>query len=46
MDAEGNIAVNLNWGVKDHNPPIVLWDALDMGELVWDDDFSVAPHDN
>jgi len=46
VNAKGNIAVNLNWGIKGHNPPNVLWDAKNMGELIWDDGFSVAPHDN
>ena len=46
VSALGYIAVNLNWGVEDLNPPNILWDALNMGELIWDDDFSVSPHDN
>ena len=36
--------VNLVWGVKDlDRSDVGLWDPDELGELVWDDDFDIAP---
>ena len=46
-NVRGAIFVNVNWGVKDlDRSKVDLWDAANMGELVWDDQFTVAPKEN
>ena len=38
------IFVNVNFGVKDlDRDGVSSWDPEDIGKLVWDDDFTVAP---
>ena len=39
--------VSLNWGIKDlDRSDVGMWDATDLGKLVWDDTFTVAPARN
>jgi len=41
------LVVKLNWGVKDLDRSNVgLWDAKNLGELVWDEEFTVSPRRN
>jgi len=38
------IQVNINFGIKDlDRDGVGSWDPEDIGKLVWDDDFTVAP---
>jgi len=48
IDSNKNqIKVKIFWGVKDLDKKDVgLWDATDLGELVWDPDFTVSPRRN
>ena len=42
-----DIVVNLNWGVKDLDRSNVgSWEPSEMGEIIWDDDFTVVPAEN
>ena len=44
---KGAFMVSIVWGVKDLDRSNVgLWDPEDLGELVWDDEFDVAPAEN
>ena len=46
-NVRGAIFVNLNWGVKDLDRSSVgLWDGAEIGSIVWDDEFTVAPAEN
>ena len=39
--------VSMVWGVKDlDRSNVSLWDPNDIGELVWDDEFDIAPVEN
>ena len=39
-----DINVQLYWGVKDMDKSKAsMWDATYIGEVIWDDDFSVYP---
>lgn len=41
------IVIKLNWGVEGLNRENVgLWDPEDLGEIIWDDSFTVAPKAN
>ena len=41
------LVVKLNWGVKDlDRSEVGAWDPADIGELVWDDEFTVKPRRN
>ena len=42
----GAMVVNLNWGVKGLIREETFWDSSAVGELEWDDDFTVAPVEN
>ena len=42
-----SLVVRLNWGVKGlDRSDVGAWDPKDMGELIWDEDFNVAPKAN
>ena len=44
---KGAFVVSIVWGVKDlDRSNVALWDANDMGELVWDNSFDIAPEAN
>ena len=46
-DQAGAFMVSIIWGVKDLNRDDVgLWDPEVLGELVWDEEFTIAPADN
>jgi len=37
----------MTWGVKDlDRSDVGLWDPEDLGELVWDEGFTVSPEEN
>jgi len=41
------IVIKLNWGVEGLDRENVgLWDPEDLGEIVWDNSFTVAPKEN
>lgn len=41
------IVVKLNWGIKDlDRSDVGLWDSIDVGRLVWDEEFTVSPRRN
>ena len=41
------LVVKLNWGVKDlDRSDVGLWDPQEIGKIVWDDDFTIAPRAN
>ena len=39
--------MSIVWGVKDLDRSNVgLWDPSELGELIWDDEFDIAPAEN
>mmetsp|Transcript_25646 Transcript_25646/g.30118 ORF Transcript_25646/g.30118 Transcript_25646/m.30118 type:complete len:178 (-) Transcript_25646:858-1391(-) len=47
QELRDSVMVNLNWGVKDlDRSATTAWDSENMGKLVWDDDFKIAPARN
>ena len=47
LGGPSTLSVSITWGVKDvKRENMKAWDASDMGELVWDDEFTVAPAEN
>ena len=41
------MVVKLNWGVKDlDRSDVALWDPEEIGKIVWDDGFTIAPRAN
>ena len=44
---KGAIFVKVSWGVLGLNRDEVgLWDPSKMGEIIWDEDFTVLPAEN
>ena len=47
LGSPSTLSVSITWGVKDiDRSNIKDWDASDMGVLIWDDEFTVAPEKN
>ena len=47
LGTPSTLSVQVTWGIKDlDRSQIKEWDAADMGILVWDDTFTVAPAEN
>ena len=47
LGSPSTLSVSITWGVKDiDRGNIKDWDASDMGKLIWDDQFTVAPEEN
>ena len=44
LGSPSTLSVSITWGVKDiDRSKIVTWDAESVGELIWDDEFTVSP---
>ena len=42
-----NYEVSIVWGVKDlDRSSVSLWNPDEMGELIWDEDFTIEPPEN
>lgn len=42
-----NYEVSIIWGVKDlDRSSVSLWNPEDIGELIWDEDFTIEPPEN
>ena len=47
LGSPSTLSVSITWGVKGiDRSNIKDWDAADMGVLIWDDEFTVAPEAN
>ena len=47
LGSPSTLSVSITWGVKEMDRSNIKdWDATDMGELIWDDEFTVAPAEN
>ena len=47
LGTPSTLSVQVTWGVKEMDTSnIKAWDATDLGVLVWDDTFTVAPAAN
>ena len=47
LGTPSTLSVQVTWGVKEMDrSKIKPWDATDLGELVWDETFTVSPPAN
>ena len=47
LGSPSTLSVSITWGIKDlDRSKVRAWKAEDMGELIWDDEFTVSPLEN